>query len=62
MIGRMTTIQCPTCGQNFDMQLAEAMPFCSVQCQQIDLGRWLNEEISLPVVPDEDWEEEMTEG
>lgn len=29
------------------------MPFCSVRCQQIDLGGWLNEEIGLPIEPDE---------
>ena len=34
------------------------MPFCSVRCQQIDLGRWINEEIGLPVEPDELWEDE----
>jgi hypothetical protein len=35
------------------------MPFCSLRCQQIDLGRWLNEEFSVPYdrpeePPDED--------
>lgn len=27
------------------------MPFCSVRCQQIDLGRWLGEQYSVPHVP-----------
>ena len=31
------------------------MPFCSSRCRQIDLRRWLSEEIALPVDdPDED--------
>lgn len=41
-----------------DIQVAAAcMPFCSRRCQMIDLGRWLNEEISLPCEvnpPDDD--------
>ncbi len=24
-------------------------PFCSTRCKQIDLGRWLNEEYTLPM-------------
>jgi endogenous inhibitor of DNA gyrase (YacG/DUF329 family) len=37
------------------------MPFCSRRCQQIDLGRWFNEEIGLPV-EDIDPDEEVNEG
>jgi endogenous inhibitor of DNA gyrase (YacG/DUF329 family) len=33
------------------------MPFCSQRCQQIDLGRWFNEEIGLPVESHESDEE-----
>lgn len=58
----MTTIQCPTCGQPVDPQAAKAVPFCSVRCQQIDLGRWLDEEVSLPVVSVENWEDESIDG
>ena len=32
------------------------MPFCSERCRQIDLGRWLKEEYSVPVEPDPDEE------
>lgn len=39
---------CVTCGTHFDMQSTPAPPFCSHRCQLIDLGRWMNEEISLP--------------
>jgi endogenous inhibitor of DNA gyrase (YacG/DUF329 family) len=31
------------------------MPFCSSRCRQIDLRRWLNEEISMPVSDPEEW-------
>ena len=44
--------KCPTCDRPFDPLLSEAMPFCSPRCKQIDLGRWLNEDYGLPVVPD----------
>ena len=30
------------------------MPFCGERCRTIDLGRWLDEEYSLPHVPDPD--------
>jgi endogenous inhibitor of DNA gyrase (YacG/DUF329 family) len=25
-----------------------AFPFCSTRCQQVDLGKWLNEEYRMP--------------
>lgn len=28
-------------------------PFCSARCKQVDLGRWLNEEISISVTREE---------
>jgi endogenous inhibitor of DNA gyrase (YacG/DUF329 family) len=30
------------------------MPFCSQRCRRIDLNRWLNEEISIPLDDDEE--------
>ncbi len=32
------------------------MPFCSERCRRIDLGRWLDEDISVPFreLPEED--------
>jgi len=39
---------CVTCGAHFDMQSTPAPPFCSHRCRMIDLGRWMNEEISVP--------------
>jgi len=45
----MAQVRCPTCGKTFDPQASRALPFCSTRCRQIDLGRWLNEDISIPV-------------
>lgn len=27
------------------------MPFCSERCRKIDLGRWMDEEIGIPLEP-----------
>jgi uncharacterized protein len=58
----MAVITCPTCGQRFDSDKTEAMPFCSKRCQLADLHRWLNETNSLPIEREEGegWGEEMT--
>ena len=53
----MSKIKCCICGSQFETDGAAHMPFCSHKCQQIDLGRWLNEEYSLPVEGQEDREE-----
>jgi hypothetical protein len=45
----MALANCPTCRKKFDPQHSRALPFCSDRCRQIDLGRWLNEDISIPV-------------
>ena len=50
----MATIRCPQCDKSFDTAKTEAMPFCSRRCRLIDLGRWLEEENSVPHVPDPD--------
>ena len=39
---------CSLCGHSFDRALTKTMPFCSTRCQQIDLGRWMNESYGLP--------------
>lgn len=45
----MARIFCPTCRQEFESDHSPAMPFCSQRCRLIDLGRWVNEEYSLPI-------------
>jgi uncharacterized protein len=45
----MNLLRCPTCKKPFDPAQTTAMPFCSDRCRQIDLNRWLKEEISMPI-------------
>ena len=61
-------IRCPTCGRRVLLDETAAPPFCSERCQLIDLGRWLDEEVSLPYEGDpgealvEDWPPTDREG
>jgi endogenous inhibitor of DNA gyrase (YacG/DUF329 family) len=48
----MARIFCPSCRQEFDTEKSPALPFCSHRCRLIDLGHWLNEEISMPIERD----------
>jgi len=41
-------VTCSTCGQVFIFENSKTPPFCSERCQLIDLGRWLDEEVSVP--------------
>ncbi|MGB7325631.1 MAG: DNA gyrase inhibitor YacG [Rubripirellula sp.] len=41
-------LSCSTCGQPFRIDETPTPPFCSERCQLIDMGRWLDEEISVP--------------
>ena len=36
---------CPECGKPGEARFA---PFCSVRCQQVDLGRWLKGDYVIP--------------
>ncbi|MCO6454485.1 MAG: DNA gyrase inhibitor YacG [Pirellulaceae bacterium] len=49
----MTVLRCPTCQRQFDSQRSDARPFCSDRCRLIDLGRWLGEEIGVPLEPED---------
>ena len=44
----MPSVACPTCGGPVVIASTPVPPFCSVRCQSIDLGRWLDEEIGMP--------------
>lgn len=44
----MARVRCPVCGKSFEPDQTQAMPFCSLRCRQIDLGRWLDEKYGLP--------------
>ena len=48
------TAKCSLCGQAFVRQDSKVFPFCSVRCQQIDLGHWFDESFGLPVAGHED--------
>lgn len=54
MISQLT---CPVCRKKIKLENSSAMPFCSQRCRNIDLGRWLDEEIGVPVEPGEYREE-----
>ncbi len=41
--------RCPSCDMLVDQEADKRqLPFCSERCRLIDLGRWLNEEHTLP--------------
>jgi endogenous inhibitor of DNA gyrase (YacG/DUF329 family) len=50
-------MRCPVCKREFDNAASTASPFCSERCRTIDLGRWLGEVYTLPVVPDPEADE-----
>ena len=58
----MALIPCPTCEKVFEQEHSNAMPFCSKRCQQLDLGRWFNEDHSVPHLPSQEEFDEMLEG
>ena len=42
--------KCVICRTEIDLRPQNpSFPFCSPRCRQIDLGKWLNEEYSLPI-------------
>ena len=62
-------LTCSTCGQPFLFDETNSPPFCSERCKLIDLGRWLEEDISMPheggprpgdIVEDQDLERRST--
>lgn len=55
----MSQVRCPVCDQPFEYASSPSRPFCSVRCQQIDLGRWLDEKYGVPYEGREEDEVEM---
>lgn len=47
--------RCPNCGKP---AAPDHAPFCSVRCQQVDLGRWLNGTYAAPALEEDDWDGE----
>ena len=54
----MAVLRCPVCEKRFDSEQSGAMPFCSLRCKQVDLGRWLDEGYGMPY----EAEDESPEG
>ena len=55
--------RCPTCDMLVHAEESKPfLPFCSNRCRLVDLGRWLNEEHTLPCAPDEEEEEETADA
>ena len=50
-------MRCPICDREFNKSASQSLPFCSQRCQTVDLGRWLDEEYSLPRMPDPEADE-----
>lgn len=46
-------MSCPICGKETQ---AEARPFCSKRCADLDLSRWLNGQYAVPSQDPEDIE------
>ncbi len=43
--------RCPTCDRPVkerDPKINRALPFCSVRCQYVDLGKWFDEGFVVP--------------
>ncbi len=55
-------VRCPTCQRGFEPAESPAMPFCSQRCREIDLGRWLDEKVGLPVIRNAEEEEPPPDG
>lgn len=58
----MAKLRCPVCEKSFDSAKSQSMPFCSPECRQVDLSRWLREEYSLPVESEDERPEEDSGG
>lgn len=50
---------CPLCGRQSS---ADAFPFCSKRCADVDLNRWLVGAYAIPAVDPEEEDEQNTEG
>jgi endogenous inhibitor of DNA gyrase (YacG/DUF329 family) len=45
--------KCPICRTEVELRTTnDHFPFCSKRCKLEDLGKWFNEEYSMPMTPD----------
>jgi len=62
-MGKKLTVKCPKCKVEFNYYSSEYRPFCSKRCKMVDLGNWLEEGYTVPVVDYEDVDlEEIEDG
>lgn len=52
----MSVPHCPVCGRPAD---PKRLPFCSIRCADIDLGRWFTGQYRIPVEDEESGEREV---
>ena len=45
----MAVVKCAECQKEFESEGVKSFPFCSRRCQNLDLGRWMDERYGLPV-------------
>ncbi|MFB6351297.1 MAG: DNA gyrase inhibitor YacG [Bradymonadaceae bacterium] len=47
-----STPTCPVCDDPVEARDDnDAFPFCSTRCKHVDLGRWLDEDYTVPMTP-----------
>lgn len=52
-----TRYNCPHCEEEIIYSRDNPhRPFCSERCKMIDLGKWSNEEYSVPADQEQDWQ------
>ncbi|PIT06992.1 DNA gyrase inhibitor YacG [Snodgrassella alvi] len=60
MTEKITTVNCPTCGQSVVWIPANRFrPFCSERCKLIDLGSWASGNYNLPADENQPLSEEI---
>lgn len=54
----MTARPCPICGKPASAPDSGFAPFCSARCKGVDLNRWLKGAYAIPVVEQDDIEDD----
>ena len=55
-------VKCPRCGKQVGWSGNAYRPFCSEECRLVDLGRWADEDYSIPggQAPEQDSDDQMS--
>lgn len=55
--------RCPSCRKKVPEPAVQTLlPFCSQRCKMVDLGKWFNEEFSIPAAASLEDEEQLSAG